>query len=527
MSTSLKNALSLFRFSFRDAVLFLSIIGLSLLLRFAATDHTLGFHSADGYMDYMVADHALRFGDWPVQGPYNSFLPDVGNSPFYYYLLILFASIHNSPQFVGLCFLLLQCLCGAGIFFITRILFGRGAAYIALAIEALSFSSIVQSAGFIWQPYVMEPFVIGSFLFYFAGKKAGSLIFLWIGQFLFILSIALHMSVLALLPVYVFLLYREVRDVGGGWKVFGFSISGIFVLSVLFLPSIIDLFNPSFLPHVGSLKHTGLSGGILGAVIHVGELLAKNISAGITRSIWSLIMFGTAFAFVYVRKGTLPEIKRNLLLLGILAAVQVVFCAIVRVYTSGYVERYLAPIEWMLIIATAVLFYEIFFTSKMLSRFGITFIGIVLFIIATSPFMYPILRNIPRFDHPREKAMEEASAAVVEEAKKIRIDHSYDSYSFFGFLGLYSGGHVNSYLFWQSVEKALNIKTALDQAGYSVMLKRPYVFIFCAKRDIETQYSDEKCLKAARTDTPEFTILKNVYQSEPISVYLAEKIKPQ
>src|SRR3989344_5530180 len=141
------------------------LLGFAFLLRYAAADAPIGYQGGDGMRDYLVAVHAVSYGEWPLVGPPASTIGGVPNSPLYYYLLIPVVALHSSTWFVTIWYLFVLCATIFGIFEIARRIFGAPAALIAAGLVTLSPVYLQEAAQFLWQPRLMEPMlVLGAYL---------------------------------------------------------------------------------------------------------------------------------------------------------------------------------------------------------------------------------------------------------------------------------------------------------------------------------------------------------------------------
>lgn len=156
---------------------------------------------SDYNRDYSIADHIIRYDEKPSVGP-ESFLGPETNSPFYYYFLSWVLLIKNDIVFLGYFNVALQISVILLIYSLARVLFGRGTGLVAAILWSLSGSVIAQS-GYVWQPHIMQPFAILSYLLLALGyaEKKYSLILSSIAMFA--VALVMHNSMLAIAPAFL------------------------------------------------------------------------------------------------------------------------------------------------------------------------------------------------------------------------------------------------------------------------------------------------------------------------------------
>jgi hypothetical protein len=190
------------KLSLRTWVLFGIVFSICAVMRIAwfPGNQILGQH--DVIRDYLVADAIVRYGDIPLIGPVNSVLAGIRNSPVYYYLLAVLLIPYNDVlalQAWGIVFQLLNLILA---FLLFASLARARVAMIAVFLYGIA-SGVVLRSGYIWQPHVMEPFLIASFLFLARFHAGGRARYAWVGAGFIGFAALLHPSVFILLPVYV------------------------------------------------------------------------------------------------------------------------------------------------------------------------------------------------------------------------------------------------------------------------------------------------------------------------------------
>ena len=124
------------------------------------------------------------------------------NSPVYYYLLAGVLLVKDSILFLSFVNIFLQTVSVLAVFYTAKMLFRWQTACVAgFLFACLNF--VVESSFGLWQPYLMQAFSIFSILYLVLGYMKKRNVWLCASAALFIFSITLHNSLLALVPVYV------------------------------------------------------------------------------------------------------------------------------------------------------------------------------------------------------------------------------------------------------------------------------------------------------------------------------------
>lgn len=517
----------LFRIGLWEGVALAALLLTALALRLAVSDHPIGLHGGDGYRDYVVADHVLRYGEFPTVGPNNAFLPGLGNSPFYFYLIAAFALVWNDPSFVQACFIGLYLLSIACVFYIARILFGRAPAYIAAGIIAIAPVAVYESAGFIWQPHAMEPFLTASVLALVVGWRARRGAFLIASQLLYVCAIALHMSALGLAPLYVPILYSVARGVGGGASALRLAAWGAGSLVIMFGANIAGAIGKAFSADatIAGYREIGLRGvewstfgRFLDAV--VGRVLHPFSGA------WALALLAAASA-VYLRFVPAARIERRAFAALLLAiTLQALLNLGALAFTGEVGERYLVPVGWSIAVVVGVLISALFLRKGIVLRLvGVCVLLGMLWGYAGDRNVRAAFGNILEFDRPRARSVEAATDAIVVEIERIRDVEARLDYRFFDFIGYRAGGYnVLSSVFYQSLERRLGMQFMENKPGNWLggINGQEYVFVFCTKDNLLIgPYGERDCLLKFEEEKPSHFVERSVYNDRYLSVYLA------
>lgn len=196
-------------------ILFLGLIIISLFIRLSRLDFPLTgtFLWGDGTRDYLIADHIVRYFEFPRLGPYNLLFDNgIYSSPIYFYLLALILFFYNHILTLGIVNILLQLTVIILIYLVTKKLFGQTTALIASVLFSFN-QEVLNHSDYIWQPYLMEPIAYLALLFLVQAIVLKTNLKLFLSIFLLSLSISIHHSAFPYLPIFLlislFLLKRN------------------------------------------------------------------------------------------------------------------------------------------------------------------------------------------------------------------------------------------------------------------------------------------------------------------------------
>lgn len=177
-------------------IILLVILFVSFILRISKWDYPMSdtFAWGDGTRDYLVASHIVKYGEFPLYGPYN-LLDDFGikNSPIYFYILALPLLIYDHPLTLGLVNIFLQIFVLVLIFLIAKKAFGNLTALMALTLLIFN-PEIIKQSDYIWQPYLMMPIAYLSLYFFVTSYLEKNYRLLFLSLALATLAFAIHNS---------------------------------------------------------------------------------------------------------------------------------------------------------------------------------------------------------------------------------------------------------------------------------------------------------------------------------------------
>lgn len=193
-------------------ILLFAIFLIGLSLRIPGFDYPIShiFIWGDGTRDYLVANHILKYHEFPLAGPYNIFYESgILNSPLYFYLLAAFLFPFNHILSLSFINIILQMVTMALIFHIGKKIFNKNTATLAIIFYSLN-PKIIEQADFLWQPTLMQPVVLLSLYFLINAQK--SLLLMMISLMLLSLALTIHNSALPWLPLFLILTFFKLKE---------------------------------------------------------------------------------------------------------------------------------------------------------------------------------------------------------------------------------------------------------------------------------------------------------------------------
>lgn len=483
-------------------------------------------YTEDGARDYLVANHIVKYGELPLTGPIDATF--LKSSPFYYYFLASFLLIENNYAFLGFINIILQLVTVGIVYFLAKKMFDAPTALIAAVLFGFSEAVLYQSK-FIWQPWILEPFInLSLLLLYIAyAKKAYSILLL--STVVFILSLLIHKSSLAMLPVFLIsAIYILHKIKGPSWRYVGLLIPvSIFLLAhiPLFLHngvhnmvtlSFASLFNLLLLQDRLIFWFTG------NIFLFLNSFFPGSDAPTTQFNIAVLLIIALTFFYLHLLKGSQ---KRNFLILIIFLLQPLLFASFFKFQEF----RYFVPAFGLFAIFSAVLINAL--PIKKAWGVGLKFIIVLIVLGILSPQLPTYLKQTATMVLHQQVpyVAQHMSAYAIEKEVKSTIKAETGSFLSFDIVTIKSHGpyHPINASFWNILEKGLNTQlTVLDDS--SPLNYRPFVnekkFIFlnCYHfRNAAEEYS--KCLNVFFAENSEYKLIKNIYSRQPFSIYITYK----
>lgn len=491
----------------------------------------------DTNRDYMVAHHIVHYGEVPLTGP-EGLAGSRHSSPVYYYFLASLVAIQDNIIFLGYVNLFLRIFVLLEVYILATNLFNKKVGVTAAFLYSISMANIEQ-ARFFWQPYLMEPFLLLSYLLLFWAYRKKNYFFLLASIIIFIFSTTIHPPAFGILPIYLFaiifvlrLQQRTLRYTAGVFLTFSAALFlGYFPILLYAFQSnapSTDLFSPISDIFFRQPPYVLINNLFVRVQIFLDfffvQLPAREWTAFLTIGILA------ALNIIYPKDRTKPYIT--------MIMVAIVQFLLVVTMINGWNEptvpiRYFTPIFalFIIFISSSIHKYQ---SKSIVSHIGKISL-ILLFVYIISPKLVGQIQwtgqrlrgesiikffSVSSFIAPSVIAIKNEVLAIRREEKDylfFRIKSYQKKFSYDDF-------------FWRTLEKELDTKLIkLDDAArrdYSPITTDEYIFMVCfSKRYMSDEYiSDDECINRFHKENPRYSIIKNIYQEEEFSIYLTKSL---
>jgi len=531
-------------------VFFYGLVVIFLLLIFAvkvlSLDYPITAAGGDGSRDYLVGHHIVTYKEFPLIGPLN-----VGaggllyNSPLYYYLIAAFLLVSNNIISLEIISLFLWFIGFIFIYILARHLYGSGSAFLAIFFLGLASITIGRSdlwhASYIWQPYIMQPFLHLGLLLLFLSYKKRNFKMLLSGLFFFIFAAVLHNSVLGLLPIIIVITLlilkrmnakksyyiRTLLMVFGSVLLFYSSVfiylltnphmrallSRLFdghtpIYTYVFVPSLFDYFN-------------NIYEGIRLLPTVISSFVPFNVNffnfAGI--SFMVLIFVGTIVYFFAFQKNKERKFYTIIITLAVIGQFMIMYL-LKNPYT-----HYFIPVTGILFMGIGEVVYTIFSKNKIFKVGGVLLLSLFIYGFFHSPGFFQVRQSISqRFSNFH--IIQSATDAITDEIFVIQRDENFKNIHFFQIQSYRAGSFVRNAVLWASLEEALDEKFTTLQMGKGASIApitdNDYIFLACY------EYNDElserkNCINPFLGGRKNYDLVKKVYSHELLSIYSAKR----
>lgn len=494
---------------FNTPLIFILIV--SLIFRLSYFKYPL-IHTSkwgDGLRDYLVAHYILKFGEIPLIGPFN-LLFDAGikNSPLYYYLLSVFLIPYDSVMTLGAVNILFQIATIALIYLITEIIFDKRSAILASLLFAFT-PQVLRQSEYIWQPYLMQPMALLSIYLlaqaYF--KKSYKLI---LGSLVAIsLSFTLHNSGFPYVLPILIISFLLLKYMGRKAK---FYLGAILTLSLTLLTA--------HLPVLIYYMQNGISFSNIPFLKFLNNYFT-NLSFNFAQLFQSFSLEGgLSFGLVLIMISylVLEKTTRRFFLIGlILFFSPILLSSLFNKNQLHYLTLSLGVFP-ILVSASSRLFKNIF-------------IWLILALVLFYTFSQQLTFLNPKKEHVESEAqILSAARSVQEEVLNIKLNENLSNFNFFQIISFANRDSNFRYPTLDTIlvvplEKSLSTKLAKisDDSAYNLMQtgSDKYIFLTCFEFDHPNLVYD--CSNNFLTIYPDHTLIKNIYNQYPLSIYLTKR----
>jgi len=488
---------------------------------------SVSFTLDDVNRDYLVVHHMVAYGEYPLRGPDSAW--GRLNSPAYFYLIAAPLFLWDSFVVLGFFNVILQLLALLFVFMLARILFGTGTAFIAATLFGFTLAVLFQSA-FIWQPHVMQSFVILSYILLALGYTKKKFIYIISSIAFFSFSVALHNSALAVAPFFLFFLLLGIKNLGGSMKHYGIAaFTCIVSFGLLYAPTFFVLKGtwPRHVSFLLSQLHLSTAGTFLlptfSSFFKEVFLTGADISA---LSIFVIFTVATATLYYFLDPERSIQQKKVMLAMALCVA-WLLFAASFFPKWGAPVFHYFAPV-----LGLAFIFVAEIVNSFRAWAFKIILVFLILHL--STPHIFSGVRLAVQqfvtdpgafFSVPYQPPP--FLAAVQDEIFKIQESEKMDGYDFFGFrvYAQKQNGHYARRLaegiFWNPLEIEMQIKlTKVDDnviRSYQPLTDEQYIFLAC-----DDSADTRPCLDAFLKDSPGYEPQKS-FLAQPYQIYLTRR----
>lgn len=520
----------------------------SLIIRIANFSTEAVYANPDGNSYYIVANHIVKYGEWPLVGASTGYTPELKKSPIWYYFLATLLLIKNDILFLGWVNIFLSLLTILAVYILTRIIFDKNTALIAAVLFSFSDFSYQQAIFYIWDAFTAQNFVILSLLIFILSARKNNYLLLLTGIVIYVLACAIYLSSgLFILPAIIFLILyilkkrkRQLRHFIGAFGVL------VGVLLVVHLPVFIYSINNNI-----TLDFLKPRKGLIAPVDFLPEL-------------FSLFYIFWDSYFLNLSKNILS--LNNFLFLTVMGALMNTFLALKRSIKREYYLLILAFILNPLVIIAVFQLNRPFYDPQTMPIFGLLryfLASIVLFIILIAdavnytfsrnyflriiqiliiitlihisfPSLSDSLNNLSGKLYQKRQLIiknNPAVGAIEKEIYNLKKEEHFSNFNFFQIITFARVGSksfvYDAPSFWVSLERDLNSKLVkIDNKSiwtYKPIGGDQIIFLICQGYSSTADEKNE-CVEPFKNDRADYSIIKQIYSGSPYSIHLSKKI---
>jgi hypothetical protein len=497
------------------------------------TTHTYPYGVDDSNRDYLVAHHIVAYHEYPLTGPFAA-ITQSRNSPSYYYFLATFSSIKDDPIFLRVVSSVLQVVTILIVYILAKKLFDLKTALLASVLISFNYYSLVQAA-FIWQPWVMQPFINLSYLLLLLSYQKRKYSYLLVSIFFFIFSGSLHTSVFALFPIFLIILFIILKNQKATPRHFLGAITTLIIsFLVFYLPVIFASLNnstilPSLQAHMVSINTPG----------QMFFQFFKNITYFTVGSFSNVVvitplsnLFALSICVLLAIYFWMEKQKKerlcSLLLLAPILLIMICFALVyVRIFKSNYGIHYYTPVYGLFIILLARAFVFIFTKTNRLKITGIFLISFYLAFFFSFIFQKFYLGK-PTYSlrHLNDPAIN----AVKTDILSLKNNNNYKDYGFFYIdseKGDVFGWKYNSTI-WAVLERELGTRLVrlddYNREGFKQLngSNSKYIFLICPA-STNLKRGEQDCLGKYLEKNKYYEYEKTTYASQTYKIGLLKR----
>lgn len=475
---------------------FLIILIASFLVRITRLDFPLSyiFFWGDGTRDFLVANHILKYHEFPLVGPFN-LLNEAGiyNSPIYFYVLSLFLIPFNNILTLSLVNILLQLGVIVLIYLIAKKVFDYPTAIIAVLLFSFN-PEVIKQADFVWQPLLMLPFAL---LALYLKLKSRDFISLVILSF----AVALHNSAICWIPLFFLSQKKSKQYYFRAFTVIFFSFLTFYSPLIIFylingFPSL--SFNTSTFANSLGVYFSNLT-------LNIQELLRTFYLSNI------MILFLVGGFFIALKKGLGKS--RSLIFILLLFISPIIFASFLNKIRLHY-----------LILSLGLLPILVGYITGIFKPFLKILVVLLLIVVFSGNFAYFKEAKNPL---DNQKKIDKITSSVVDELNKVKEANRFSDFDFFQVTSFSDSEVIIPYPVLDTfllvpLEKRLGRKLVqisdTNPYNHFQINKKEYLLVSCFKFIKD----GHNCSDYFKSNFQDYNILKMIYNDLPISIYLAK-----
>lgn len=533
---------------YSNEILLAILLLFSFVIRVANFNIESIYSNWDGNRLYLVANHIVKYREFPLVGASTGYIPELKKSPFWYYFTAALLLIENDILFLGWVNILFSVITILLVYFLARAMFGKGTALIAALLFSFSEFSFHQAIFFIWDAFIAQTFIILSLLMFVLSVRKRNYIFLLIGLLIFSVASAINLSsglyiIPAILLLIFYILKKQKRQIIHYLGAFATLLA---TFLIFFSPvAIYQITNQNALSYISQKALIALSDFLpqLASLLYIfSDSYFLNLKSGM----FSLNNF-TFLAIVALLVYSLLILKNNtkksfyfFIFVFILTPLTIITLFQVNkpfydpqtMPIYGLLRYFLASIVLFIILISDVI-------NSILSKpyqLPIKILLILCLIYVSFPSLSNSLNNLHNLpvkllNNLQSQTPEVIAAKIIEqEIHRVKGEKHLNHTNFFQ-ISTYTRGRDGDYFldnpaFWVILEKNLNTKLVEIRNEsiwtYKQIGGNEIIFLICFGY---TNKEDEKtCIDSFQRENTNHSLVKQIYSQFPYSIYVTKKV---
>ena len=498
----------------KQKILLVIVITFAFFYRLIALDYPL--INTEPQRDYLIAQHILTYQDFPKSGPcclFNGSYAPYRHPVAYYYLLAGALAINQNFMFLIFVNFFLQIIPVITIFILTSRFFSYSTGLLAILFYSFH-QEIYKHALFFWQPHLKLPFLYGSFLALFIFYRSNKYWLLVVSTLLFIVSAAIHLSSMAIAPLWFIALFLILRSQKHSVRLLLITVLLAFTSLVILLKGAsLEVFkNPMLLIHTSIIDYT--QSFLANLQVYLSSLYGNGKAISIAGIF--LLILNCVFLIRYLF-GKEQSLRKLYIIFLIIVVVG--FIAGVSLFKAIIWHFYLPPLFGI----SMIVFAQTIAAQKYRLLKIASILWIILYIGQFFMYYPPEIRF---FSDARN--IDQAATALTKEIKYVARQKGYPKTDFF-LIQVYAPGvetpTIEDLAFWLPLEQKLQrkfIEVNDETSSFKRLNSDDYIYIVCHSFT-ETINISKDCLHPFSKEFPRYKIQRIIYEKEPFTIYEATR----